>query len=135
MELQIIRKRKWKIVIIKNDEKILSMMILEDDLYMFLEHRWIITLNVYNQHFEENIKKKIMAIIQQTQRPLSNSMSFSVSKKMFDSNKNNKFKKNEIIFILALEEMILSYFPILDNIDKDLEKTEEDILDGNSGTQ
>jgi magnesium transporter len=118
----------------KNDEKILSMMILEDDLYMFLEHRWIITLNVYNQHFEENIKKNIMAIIQQTKPSLGNSMSFSVSKKMFDSNKNNTFKKNEIIFRLALEEMILSYFPILDNIDKDLEKTEEDILDENSGS-
>ena len=118
----------------KNGEKILSMMILEDDLYMFLEHRWIITLNVYNQHFEENIKKNIMAIIQQTKPSLGNSMSFSVSKKMFDSNKNNTFKKHEIIFRLALEEMILSYFPILDNIDKDLEKTEEDILDENSGS-
>jgi magnesium transporter len=118
----------------KNGEKILSMMILEDDLYMFLEHRWIITLNAYNQHFEENIKKNIMAIIQQTKPSLGNSMSFSVSKKMFDSNKNNTFKKNEIIFRLALEEMILSYFPILDNIDKDLEKTEEDILDENSGS-
>ena len=41
----------------KNNEKILSMMVLEDDLYMYLEHRWIITLNVYNQHFEENVKK------------------------------------------------------------------------------
>jgi Mg2+ and Co2+ transporter CorA len=61
----------------KNGEKILSMMILEDDLYMFLEHRWIITLNVYNQHFEENIKKNIMAIIQQTKPSLGNSMSFS----------------------------------------------------------
>jgi len=118
----------------KNGEKILSMMILEDDLYMFLEHRWIITLNVYNQHFEENIKKNIMAIIQQTKPSLGNSMSFSVSKKMFDSNKNNTFNKNEIIFRLALEELILSYFPILDNIDKDLEKTEEDILDENSGS-
>ena len=118
----------------KNDGKILSMMILEDDLYMFLEKRWIITLNVYNQHFEENIKKNIMAIIQQTKRTMPNSTSFSMNKKMFDSNKNNILKKNEIIFRLALEEMILSYFPILDNLGKDLEKTEEDILDENSGS-
>ena len=118
----------------KNDGKILPMMILEDDLYMFLEKRWIITLNVYNQHFEENIKKNIMAIIQQTKRTMPNSTSFSMNKKMFDSNKNNIFKKNEIIFRLALEEMILSYFPILDNLGKDLEKTEEDILDENSGS-
>lgn len=118
----------------KNDGKILPMMILEDDLYMFLEKRWIITLNVYNQHFEENIKKNIMAIIQQTKRTMPNSTSFSMNKKMFDSNKNNILKKNEIIFRLALEEMILSYFPILDNLGKDLEKTEEDILDENSGS-
>jgi len=118
----------------KNDRKILSMMILEDDLYMFLEQRWIITLNVYNQHFEENIKKNIMAIIQQTKRTMPNSTAFSVNKKIFDSNKNDRFKKNEMIFRLALEEMILSYFPILDNLGKDLEKTEEDILDGNSGS-
>lgn len=118
----------------KNDRKILSMMILEDDLYMFLEQRWIITLNVYNEHFEENIKKNIMAIIQQKKRTMPNSTAFSVNKKIFDSNKNEPFKKNEMIFRLALEEMILSYFPILDNLGKDLEKTEEDILDENSGS-
>ena len=118
----------------KNDKKILSMMILEDDLYMFLEQRWIITLNVYNEHFEENIKKNIMAIIQQTKRTMPNSTAFSVNKKIFDINKNEPFKKNEMIFRLALEEMILSYFPILDNLGKDLEKTEEDILDENSGS-
>lgn len=118
----------------KNDRKILSMMILEDDLYMFLEQRWIITLNVYNEHFEENIKKNIMAIIQQTKRTMPNSTAFSVNKKIFYSNKNEPFKKNEMIFRLALEEMILSYFPILDNLGKDLEKTEEDILDENSGS-
>ncbi|HZB63858.1 MAG TPA: magnesium transporter CorA family protein [Nitrososphaeraceae archaeon] len=118
----------------KNDRKILSMMILEDDLYMFLEQRWIITLNVYNEHFEENIKKNIMAIIQQTKRTMPNSTAFSVNKKIFDINKNEPFKKNEMIFRLALEEMILSYFPILDNLGKDLEKTEEDILDENSGS-
>ena len=116
----------------KNDRKILSMMILEDDLYMFLEQRWIITLNVYNEHFEENIKKNIMAIIQQTKQTMPTSTAFSVNKKIFDSNKNDTFKKNEMIFRLALEEMILSYFPILDNLGKDLEITEEEVLDENS---
>jgi magnesium transporter len=118
----------------KNDRKILSMMILEDDLYMFLEQRWIITLNVYNEHFEENIKKNIMAIIQQTKQTMPISTAFSVNKKIFDSNKNDTFKKNEMIFRLALEEMILSYLPILDNLGKDLAITEEEILDENSGS-
>jgi magnesium transporter len=118
----------------QNDRKILSMMILEDDLYMYLEHRWIITLNLYNQHFEENIKKKVKAIIQQTKPLMPNLTSFSIDKEGLDSSKKNILKKNELIFRLALEEMILSYFPIIDNISKELEQTEEDILDENSSS-
>ncbi|MGZ5548761.1 MAG: hypothetical protein ACXWFZ_12520, partial [Nitrososphaeraceae archaeon] len=98
------------------------------------EHRWIITLNVYNKNFEENIKKKVKAIIQQTKPIMPYLTSFPIDKESLDSSKKNILKKNELIFRLALEEMILSYFPILDNLGKDLEKTEEDILDGNSGS-
>ena len=119
----------------QNDKKILSMTVLEDDLYMYLEHRWIITLNLYNQHFEENIKKKVKAIIQQTKPIMPNSTSFSMDKEGLDSSKKNILKKNELIFRLALEEMILSYFPIIDNISKELEQTEEDILDENSSSK
>lgn len=118
----------------QNDKKILSMTVLEDDLYMYMEHRWIITLNLYNQHFEENIKKKVKAIIQQTKPIMPNSTSFSMDKEGLDSSKKNILKKNELIFRLALEEMILSYFPIIDNISKELEQTEEDILDENSSS-
>jgi magnesium transporter len=118
----------------QNDKKILSMTVLEDDLYMYMEHRWIITLNLYNQHFEENIKKKVKAILQQTKPIMPNSTSFSMDKEGLDSSKKNILKKNELIFRLALEEMILSYFPIIDNISKELEQTEEDILDENSSS-
>jgi magnesium transporter len=118
----------------QNDKKILSMTVLEDDLYMYLEHRWIITLNLYNQHFEENIKKKVKAIIQQTKPIMPNTTSFSMDTEGLGSSKKNIFKKNELIFRLALEEMILSYFPIIDNISKELEQTEEDILDENSSS-
>jgi magnesium transporter len=117
-----------------NYKKISSIMVLEDDLYMYLEHRWIITLNVYNQHFEENLKKKVKAIIQQTKPLMPNLTSFSMDKEGLDSSKKNILKKNELIFRLALEEMILSYFPIIDNISKELEQTEEDILDENSSS-
>jgi len=71
----------------KNDKQILSMMVLEDDLYMYLEHRWIITLNVYNQHFEENIKKNVKAIIQQTKPLMPNTSSFATDKEGLDSSK------------------------------------------------
>jgi magnesium transporter len=117
-----------------NYKKISSIMVLEDDLYMYLEHRWIITLNVYNQHFEENLKKKVKAIIQQTKPIMPNTTSFSMDTEGLESSKKNIFKKNELIFRLALEEMILSYFPIIDNISKELEQTEEDILDENSSS-
>ena len=119
----------------KNDKQILSMMVLEDDLYMFLEHRWIITLNVYNKHFEENIKAKVKAIIQQTKPIMPYLTSFPIDKESLDSSKKNILKKNELIFRLALEEMILSYFPIIDNIGKELEQTEEDMLDENSSSK
>jgi magnesium transporter len=115
-----------------NDKKILSVMVFEDDLYMYLEHRWIITLNVYNQHIEENIKKKVKALLQQTKPLMPNLTSFSIGKEELDSSKKNILKKNELIFRFALEEMILSYFPIIDNLSKELEQTEEDILDENS---
>ena len=55
-------------------------MLIEDDLYMLLELRWIITINIYNQHFEENIKKKIKAVVQQNTRNISDSTSFTVDK-------------------------------------------------------
>jgi len=119
-----------------NDKKISSMMVLEDDLYMFLEHRWIITLNIYNKHFEENIKKKVKGTIQQTKSLMPNLSSFAMHKEGLDNSsmKKNILKKNELVFRLALEEMILSYFPIIDNISKQLEQTEEDILDENNSS-
>src|SRR5687768_10758671 len=47
------------------DKKLPSEMIIEDDLYMFLEKRWIITRNFHNHSLEENIKKNIKTIMQQ----------------------------------------------------------------------
>ena len=75
------------------NDKISSMMVLEDDLYMYLEHRWIITLNVYNHHFEENLKKKVKALIQQTNPLMPTLTSFSMSKEDLDSSKKNILKK------------------------------------------
>jgi magnesium transporter len=116
----------------KNEEKLSSMQIIEDDLYMFLERRWIITVNIYNQHFVENIKKKIKAVIQQNARNISGLTSFTVDETSFEKHKKDALKKNELIFNLALEEMVLTYYPVIDDINLDLEQTEEDILDETS---
>ncbi|HET8793371.1 MAG TPA: magnesium transporter CorA family protein [Nitrososphaeraceae archaeon] len=116
----------------KDEEKLSSMQIIEDDLYMFLERRWIITVNIYNQHFVENIKKKIKAVIQQNVRNNSDLTSFTVEDTSFEKQKKDTLKKNELIFNLALEEMVLTYYPVIDDINLDLEQTEEDILDETS---
>ena len=55
----------------------------------------------------------------------------SGNKERFDNNKSYILKKSKLIFRLAIEEMIQSYYPILDNMNKDLEQTEDDILDEN----
>jgi len=116
----------------KDEEKLSSMQIIEDDLYMFLERRWIITVNIYNQYFVENIKKKIKAVIQQNVRNNSDLTSFTEEDTSFEKQKKDTLKKNELIFNLALEEMVLTYYPVIDDINLDLEQTEEDILDETS---
>ena len=79
----------------KDKEKLSSMMIIEDDLYMFLEKRWIITLNFHNYNLEENIKKNIKTIMQQTKSSslyTPTNTTFSTSKDSFD-NKRDILKK------------------------------------------
>lgn len=116
----------------KDEEKLSSMQLIEDDLYMFLERRWIITLNIYYHHFVENIKKKIKAVLQQSVLNNSDFTSFTMDETSFEKYKKDTIKKNELIFNLALEEMVLTYHPVIDDINLDLEKTEEDILDETS---
>ena len=116
----------------KDEEKLSSMQLIEDDLYMFLERRWIITLNIYHHHFVENIKKKIKAVLQQSVLNNSDFTSFTMDETSFEKYKKDTIKKNELIFNLALEEMVLTYHPVIDDINLDLEKTEEDILDETS---
>ena len=44
---------------------------------------------MYNEHFEENVKKNANAIIQQTKRNMSNSTPFSMDNDIIDNNKKN----------------------------------------------
>ena len=70
------------------DKKLSSEMIIEDDLYVFLEKRWIITLNFHNHNLEKNIKKNIKTIMQQAKSSSLSTATFSNSKKeSFDNNK------------------------------------------------
>lgn len=72
------------------DKKISTETIIEDDLYIYLEKRWIITINFHNQNLEENIKKNIRKIMQQQQITSSRLSS------------NTTFSSNKVLIIKAI---------------------------------
>lgn len=115
---------------IKNEqEKYINSNLIEDDLYIFLERRWIITINFHNQKFQENVRKKIKNLQQQLMKALDSKQQPSVNN---SSNSNRKDQMTqqmcEIIYRLAIEESIASYYPIVDKTNKQLELIEESIL-------
>ena len=115
---------------IKNEqEKYINSNLIEDDLYIFLERRWIITINFHNQKFQENVRKKIKNLQQQLMKALDSKQQPSVNN---SSNSNRKGQMTqqmcEIIYRLAIEESIASYYPIVDKTNKQLEQIEESIL-------
>lgn len=112
-----------------DDDDKYAVRLLEDDLYIFFERRWIITINFYNHQFEENIRKKV--------RNLQQSIATS---KQSSSNTSSKDRGSvhgicEIIYRLAIEEIISSYYPVLDKANNQLEQIEEYILDSPSKSQ
>ena len=128
--------------------------LIEDDLYVFLGNRWIITINFHNRNFEENIRKKIRSYIQKSSSRAVSSK--TQSNKIHDTSQNNRsplsslmqsqnkplessstngsktlqheLRMNEILYCIALDEMLSSYIPKLDDINKQLDETEERIL-------
>lgn len=84
----------------------------EDDLYIFLGKRWIITINFYNSQLSDNLRKKIRSILPTWQRQALSAQGIC-----------------ETIYRLAVEEIISTYYPTVDKIDAQLEDIEEAILD------
>ncbi|MFY9566398.1 MAG: magnesium transporter CorA family protein [Nitrososphaeraceae archaeon] len=104
----------------------LNLRLIEDDLYIFFERRWIITINFHNQKFQENVRKRIKNLQQQLMKTLE-------SKLQPSGNKNDRKGQMtpqmcEVIYRLAIEESIASYYPIVDKTNKQLEQIEESIL-------
>ena len=105
-----------------------SVRLIEDDLFIFFERRWIITINFYNHQFEENIRKKVRNLQQ----------SIAASKQSSSNSSKDRGGISgicEIICRLAIEEIISSYYPILDKANNQLEQIEEYILDSPSKSQ
>ena len=67
MKMEIYEKQRNN----KNEQdKYNNFNLIEDDLYIFLERRWIITINFHNQKFQENVRKKIKNLQAQLMKAL-----------------------------------------------------------------
>jgi magnesium transporter len=101
--------------------------LIEDDLYIFFERRWIITINFHNQKFQENIRRKIKNL---QQHVLKSSDSKQLQSSGEDGKRNREMTHQicETIYRLAIEESIASYYPVIDKTNKQLELIEESIL-------
>jgi magnesium transporter len=103
----------------------------EDDLYLFLERRWIITINFHERQLQTNIKQRISrSLISSHLSPLSSSEQYkrpSSSTQQSDTMDNN-IGVCEMIYRFAIEEIISSYDPIIDQINIQLEQIEDYVI-------
>jgi Mg2+ and Co2+ transporter CorA len=108
----------------------------EDDLYIFLEQRWIITINFNSQQLESNVKQRISRSLIPSHRsipiPLSEQrqqqQSSLSSQRNGDSNRSYNRAICEMVYRFAIEEVISSYYPILSNINAKLEQIEDHVI-------
>jgi magnesium transporter len=105
----------------------------EDDLYIFLEQRWIITINFNNQQLQSNISQKISKSLMPSHRsipiPLSEQQQQSLSgQRNVDSSSSYNRAICEKVYRFAIEEIVSSYYPILDNINTKLEQIEDHVI-------
>jgi magnesium transporter len=104
----------------------------EDDLYIFLEQRWIITINFNNQQLESNVKQRISRSLIPSHRSISLSeqrqqqQSLSSQRNVDSSSYNRAIC--EMVYRFAIEEVISSYYPILSNINAKLEQIEDHVI-------
>jgi magnesium transporter len=105
----------------------------EDDLYIFLERRWIITINFYNQQFQTNIKQRISRSLissHLSSLPLSEQRKQSRSSSSTQKNDTMDYSIGicEMVYRFAIEEAISSYYPIIDKINTQLEQIEDYVI-------
>ena len=121
------RDREQQLMNNKNEHDIYNLNLIEDDLYIFLERRWIITINFHNQKFQDNVRKRIKNLHQQL-------LMVPNSKQQLANNNSGTRKDQicEIIYRIAIEESIATYYPIVDKINEQLEQIEESVLNASS---
>jgi magnesium transporter len=103
----------------------------EDDLYVFLEQRWIITINFNNQQLRSNIKEKISKSLMPSHRSISILLSEQQQQSLSNQrNVDSSYNRGicEKVYRFAIEEIISSYYPIIDNINAKLEQIEDHVI-------
>ena len=106
----------------------------EDDLYIFLEQRWIITINFNNQQLESNVKQRISRSLIPSHRSIPIPLSEQGKQQQSLSSKRNVDSSSynraicEMVYRFAIEEVISSYYPILSNINAKLEQIEDQVI-------
>ena len=101
----------------------------EDDLYMFLEQRWIITINFNGQQLQSNIRQRINRSLIPSNG--SKSIPLSGQQQSFDQrNAESSYNRTtcEMVYRIAMEEVISSYYPILGSINTILEQIEDQVI-------
>jgi magnesium transporter len=103
----------------------------EDDLFMFLERRWIITINFYNHQFQSNIKQRISRSLlspHMSTLPLSEQHKQQSSSTEKNDSMDYSIGICEMVYRFAIEEMISSYYPVIDKINTQLEQIEDYVI-------
>jgi len=105
-------------------------------LYIFLEQRWIITINFNSQQLQSNIRQKISKSLMPSHRsvpiPLSEQQQQQQQQQSISSQRNVDSSYNrgicEMVYRFAIEEIISGYYPILDSINAKLEQIEDHVI-------
>ena len=105
----------------------------EDDLFMFLERRWIITINFYNHQFQSNIKQRISrSLLSPHMSTLPLSEQHKQQRSSSSAEKGDSMDHSmgicEMIYRFALEEIVSSYYPVIDKINIQLEQIEDYVI-------
>jgi Mg2+ and Co2+ transporter CorA len=106
----------------------------EDDLYIFLERRWIITINFYNHQLQSNIKQRISrSLLSSHESPLPLSEQHRRQQRSSSSAEKGKSMDYsmgicEMVYRFAIEEIISCYYPVIDKINIQLEQIEDYVI-------
>jgi magnesium transporter len=114
----------------------------EDDLYIFLESRWIITINFYCKEFQTNLKQRISRRLKSSHLYLLPSKEL-LSQRSPSNTQNNdlidytvdQITTSEMAYTLAIEEILAGYYKIIGELVNRVDLLEETVYQKYTKTQ